>query len=93
MCVTSNLDTQFVQKLKSYLQRSVKGIVYKVISNAKREFKLCNPEGAQNNPKLGMLTEKVANGMHGFFLKPVLLKRFTDNVTFLRLNLDFKTVE
>lgn len=66
-CVTSNLDTQFVQKLKSYLQRSVKGIVYKVISTAKREFKLCNPEGAQKNPKLGILTEKVANGMHGFY--------------------------
>ncbi|XP_018418404.1 PREDICTED: centrosomal protein of 152 kDa [Nanorana parkeri] len=37
---TSSLDTQFLQKLKSYLQRSVKGIVYKVISNTKLEMKL-----------------------------------------------------
>lgn len=36
---TGSLDTQFLQKLRSYLQRSVKGIVYKVVSNAKQGMK------------------------------------------------------
>ncbi|KAM5171085.1 centrosomal protein of 152 kDa [Mantella aurantiaca] len=35
----SSLDAQFLQKLKSSLQRSVKGIVYRVISNAKQELR------------------------------------------------------
>ncbi|XP_072258504.1 centrosomal protein of 152 kDa isoform X2 [Pyxicephalus adspersus] len=41
---SSSLDAQFQQKLKSYLQRSVKGIVYKVISNTKQEIKLKHDE-------------------------------------------------
>lgn len=36
---TCSLEAQFLQKLRSYLQRSVKGIVYKVVSNAKQGMK------------------------------------------------------
>ncbi|CAI9602299.1 unnamed protein product, partial [Staurois parvus] len=41
---TSSLDAPFLQKLRSYLQRSVKGIVYKVVSNAKQGMKLIHAE-------------------------------------------------
>ncbi|XP_040198583.1 centrosomal protein of 152 kDa isoform X2 [Rana temporaria] len=36
---TGSLEAQFLQKLRSYLQRSVKGIVYKIVSNAKQGMK------------------------------------------------------
>lgn len=42
-CLTytsSSLDVQFLDRLRSCLQRSVKGIAYKVISNAKSEWKV-----------------------------------------------------
>ncbi|XP_075714141.1 centrosomal protein of 152 kDa [Rhinoderma darwinii] len=40
---SSNLDAQFLDKLRSCLQKSVKGIAYKAISDAKSEWKQ-NPE-------------------------------------------------
>lgn len=59
---SSNLDAPFLDKLRSCLQRSVKGIAYKVISNANIEWKKrdesftnCEPKvsiGAAGPPKI-----------------------------------------
>ncbi|XP_063782115.1 centrosomal protein of 152 kDa isoform X2 [Pseudophryne corroboree] len=37
--VSRNLDVKFLEKLRSCLQKSIKGIAYKIISNAKQEWK------------------------------------------------------
>ncbi|KAM4749002.1 centrosomal protein of 152 kDa [Rhinophrynus dorsalis] len=37
--VTSDLDVKFLEKLRTCLQRSIKGIIYKVLTNAKQEWK------------------------------------------------------
>ncbi|CAJ0965376.1 unnamed protein product [Ranitomeya imitator] len=68
---SSNLDAQFLDKLRSCLQKSVMGIAYQVISNAKSEWKQNLDENFAKNHHL---SEKQSNGEQ--------LKRKTDNSAF-----------
>ncbi|XP_066448715.1 centrosomal protein of 152 kDa isoform X2 [Eleutherodactylus coqui] len=38
-CTSSTLDAQFLDQMRSYLQKSVKGIVYKAVSSARSDWK------------------------------------------------------
>ncbi|XP_075064077.1 centrosomal protein of 152 kDa isoform X2 [Mixophyes fleayi] len=49
--ISRNLDVHFLEKLKCCLQKSVKGIAYKIISNAKQEWKRKHDE---NQASLGI---------------------------------------
>ncbi|XP_077119827.1 centrosomal protein of 152 kDa isoform X1 [Ranitomeya variabilis] len=68
---SSNLDAQFLDKLRTCLQKSVMGIAYQVISNAKSEWKQNLDENFAKNHHL---SEKQSNGEQ--------LKRKTDNSAF-----------
>ncbi|XP_073424558.1 centrosomal protein of 152 kDa [Dendrobates tinctorius] len=68
---SSNFDAQFLDKLRSHLQKSVMGIAYQVISNAKSEWKQNLDE---NFAKKDHFSERQTNGEQ--------LKRKTDNSAF-----------
>ncbi|XP_069839258.1 centrosomal protein of 152 kDa isoform X2 [Dendropsophus ebraccatus] len=84
---SSNLDAQFLDKLRSCLQKSVKGIAYKAISNAKSEWKQKPDENFTNHGPSSQDQSYIRNAegapkSHKRHLNDEPLKRKGDNPQF-----------